>query len=99
MVQLDPEDFRHVVRILENLPRLQTRRDRELILVGAGLGGIIPQIDLEGAPYLVVSDIVHRLQSYGRLPFGYESLGAFLNVVKEFVPQGDDRDFLDYVLQ
>lgn len=99
MVQLDPEDFRHLVRILEKLPRLQTRRDRELILVEAGLGGIIPQIDLEGAPYLVVSDIVNRLQSYGRLPFGYESLGAFLNVVNEFVAQGDDRNFLDYVLQ
>jgi len=82
------------------MPLLGTYRGRLQLLQSAGLEQVIPQINLEGEPFVVVGQIIHVLETYGRVSFEHEALGVFLNTIKEFIGSGDEnREFIDYLLR
>ena len=42
-------------------------------------------IDLSGAPFVAISEMISYLSTYGRLTHDYEALGLLLNTLKGFV--------------
>jgi hypothetical protein len=100
MTKLKLDDRNRLVQILESLPLLQTHRGRYQMLESSGLERVLPQIDLEGQPFIVISEIVDVLSTYGRVSYEHEALGMFLNRVKEFLGASDDkRDFIETLLK
>lgn len=100
MANLKNTDRINLVKILNEIPSLQTYRARRILLETAGLEVIIPQIDLEGPPFIVNTEIVHTLEVYGRVTFEHEALGVFLNAVKGFVGAADDKQqFISQLLE
>ena len=94
------EHRKQLVTILQSMPLLGTYRGRLQLLQSAGLEQIIPQIDLEGEPFVVVSQLIQVLEAYGRVSFEHEALGVFLNTVKEFLGAGDEnREFIEFLLR
>ncbi len=99
-MRLNLEHRRRLMRILESMPLLGTYRGRLQILQSAGLEQVIPQIDLEGEPFVVTSQIVQVLETYGRVSYEHQALGLFLNTVKEFVGAAEgNREFIEYLLR
>jgi len=99
MVKLRFEDRNKLISKLEKLPIMGESESRRQILISAGLEDILPQIDLQGPPFIVVSRIVEILESYGRVTFEHESLGRFINRIKELIGANDETQmFLDYLL-
>ncbi len=100
MIKLNVEHRRQLIKILESLPLLGTYRGRLQILQSAGLEKVIPQIDLEGEPFVVVSQIVQVLEVYGRMSYEHEALGVFLNTVKEFIGGAEEnREFIESLMK
>lgn len=100
MIKLKIEHRRQLIKILESMPLLGTYRGRLQILQSAGLENVIPQIDLEGEPFVVVSQIVQVLEAYGRVSYEHEALGVFLNTVKEFIGGAEEnREFIEYLMK
>ena len=97
MINLDIEDRKQLVTLLRDLPELATERSRLQILELAGLKQLAPMIDLSGASFVAVSEIVSYLSNYGRLTYDHEALGLFLNTLKGFVGV-QQQEFLDGVL-
>lgn len=85
MVNLEVEDRKQLITLLKDLPELATERSRQQILELAGLKQLAPMIDLSGASFVAVSEIVSYLSNYGRLTYDHEALGLFLNTLKSFV--------------
>ncbi|MEH1891841.1 MAG: hypothetical protein V7K92_21090 [Nostoc sp.] len=97
MVNLEVEDRKQLITLLKDIPELTTERSRQQILELADLKQLSPMIDLSGAPFVVVSEIVSYLSNYGRLTYDHEALGLFLNTVKGFVGV-QQQQFLDTLL-
>ncbi|MCC5655563.1 serine protease [Nostoc sp. XA010] len=97
MINLEPEDRKQLITFLKDIPELTTERSRQQILELADLKQLSPMIDLSGAPFVVVSEIVSYLSNYGRLTYDHEALGLFLNTVKGFVGV-QQQQFLDTLL-
>ncbi|WZI66403.1 MAG: hypothetical protein HEQ35_28080 [Gloeotrichia echinulata IR180] len=85
MVDLDAEDRKQLITLLKEIPELATERSRQQILELADLKQLLPMIDLSGASFIAVSEIVSYLSKYGRLTYEHEALGRFLNTVKGHV--------------
>lgn len=97
MVNLEVEDRKQLITVLKDLPVLATERSRQQTLELSGLKQLIPMLDLSGAPFVTVSDIVSYLSNYGRLSYEQEALGLFLNTLKSFVGV-QQQTFLDMLL-
>lgn len=97
MVNLEVEDRKQLITLLKDIPELATERSRHHILDSAGLKQLVPMLDLSGAPFVAVSEIVSYLSNYGRLTYDNEALGLFLNTLKSFVGV-QQRAFLDMLL-
>ena len=97
-VQLDQPDFRRLTRIVEKLPGFDNVRDRRRIVAGALEGVpkkdvILARLDLDGAPMGVSVEVVRWLSQFGRVAYGKEALGVFLNYIQ--LSTGDeDSDFI-----
>jgi V8-like Glu-specific endopeptidase len=63
----------------------------------ADLKQLSPMMDLSGASFVAVSEIVSYLSKYGRLTYDHEALGLFLNTLKGFVGV-QQQQFLDTLL-
>jgi hypothetical protein len=74
MVNLTLEDQKQLITLLKDLPELGTERSRQQILALAGLKQLVSSIDLSGAPFVAVSEIVSYLSNYGRLTYEHEAL-------------------------
>ncbi|WP_424099399.1 CHAT domain-containing protein [Moorena producens] len=85
MINLEFEDRRQLIKLLQDLPELATPQKRRQILEFAGLGQFVSRIDLSGETFTVVNQIISNLSSYGRLSDNQEALGVFLNALKDFV--------------
>jgi V8-like Glu-specific endopeptidase len=85
MINLDLADRKQLVVLLKDLPVLATERSRLQILELSGLKQLTPTIDLSGAPFVAVSEIVSFLSNYGRLNRDNEALGLFLDTLKDSV--------------
>lgn len=100
MVNLDSEDRQKLISILQKSPVLRHRQGIEAVLVNAGLQKLLPMIDLDGIPFVVVTNLIHQLETYGRLTYENEALGCFLNFLKEaggIIGEGE-QDFLSHIL-
>jgi len=97
MVNLDAEDRKQIITLLKDLPELTTERSRLQILELAGLKQLAPMIDLSGASFVAVSEIISYLCNYGRLTHDHEAVGLFLNTLKGFVGI-QQQEFLDRLL-
>src|SRR5260370_4348744 len=99
MSKLALHDRNKLVKILESLPLLQTYRGRRQVLDSAGLEKVASQIDLEGPPFLAVSEMIYVLEAYGRISYDHEALGMFLNTVKEYMGSSEgNREFIERLL-
>jgi len=97
MICWDIEDRKRLITLLKDLPELGTERSRLQILELAGLKQLTPMIDLSGASFVAVSEVVSYLSDYGRLTHNHEALGLFLNTLKGFVGV-QQQEFLDGLL-
>lgn len=70
---------------------LLDRRGRETVMVSAGLEDLLPMIELEGRPIVVVTEMLRFLEGYGPLAYDQTALGRFLNTMKDFVGPQDQR--------
>ena len=99
MVNLEDEDRKQLITLLQDIPEMATERSRrQLFLVSASLEQLLPRIDLSGAPSSAAIEIVYRLSNYGRLTAEHEVLGLFLNTLKDFVGV-EQQQFLDMLLK
>jgi len=99
MVKLNLEDRNKLISILEKSPLLGEYESRRQILLSAGLEIILPQINLQGSPFIVVSSMVESLEKYGRVTFEHEALGRLINRFKELIGADDEiQAFLDSLL-
>jgi V8-like Glu-specific endopeptidase len=97
-VQLDPHDFRRLTRIVEKLPGFGNVRDRRRLVAGALEGApktdvILALLDLDGAPMVVSVEVVRELSRFGRVAYGKEALGVFLNYIQPSTGD-EDSDFI-----
>lgn len=65
MLQLSTEDRGLLLALLEKLPDLDTEDERRNAIIDAGLEPLLPMLDLEGAPHLVLGRIVDRAAHHG----------------------------------
>ncbi|MFC4855371.1 trypsin-like peptidase domain-containing protein [Actinophytocola glycyrrhizae] len=82
MTELAAADRRRLVRLLADVRELGAEESRRDLLDLAGLGALVPNVDVSGSPAEAADRIVHALTEYGRVPAGRHALGLFLNVVK-----------------
>lgn len=97
-VQLDQPDFNRLTRIVHNLPDFANVRDRRRLVTGALEGVpqtdvILARLDLDGAPMGVSVEVVRLLSQFGRVAYGKEALGVFLNYIQPFTGD-EDSDFI-----
>ncbi|MDQ3705539.1 MAG: hypothetical protein M3437_10020 [Chloroflexota bacterium] len=85
MVVLTPYDRQQLTSFLQDLPELQTERQRRQILELAGLKELIPRINVSDPTFAAVNEIVSYLSTFGRMSHEQEALGMLLNVIKSFV--------------
>lgn len=97
MVNLEVEDRKQLITLLKDIPELATERSRQQILELAGLKQLAPMLDISGAPFIAISDIVSYLSNYGRLTYDNDALGLFLNTLKSLVGV-QQQAFLDILL-
>lgn len=97
MVNLEVEDRKQLITLLKDLPELATERSRQQILELSGLKQLTAMLDLSGAPFVTVSEIVSYLSNYGRLSYDHEALGLFLNTLKSFIGV-QQQAFVDMLL-
>jgi V8-like Glu-specific endopeptidase len=97
MVNLEAEDRKQLITLLKDMPELATERSRQQTLELADLKQLSPMIDLSGASFVAVSEIVSYLSNYGRLSYDHEALGLLLNTLKGFVGVQQQK-FLDILL-
>lgn len=97
-VQLDQPDFNQLTRIVQNLPDFASVRDRIRLVAGALEGVpqtdvILARLDLDGAPMVVSVEVVRSLSRFGRVAYGKEALGVFLNYIQPSTGD-EDSDFI-----
>ncbi|MEM8720625.1 MAG: hypothetical protein AAGE84_15200 [Cyanobacteria bacterium P01_G01_bin.39] len=63
MISLNVEDRKQLITLLKDLPELRTERSRLQILELAGLKQLAPMIDLSGASFIGISEIVSYLSN------------------------------------
>lgn len=97
MINLSFEDRKQLITLLKDLPEFATERSRRQMLEDAGLGQLIPMLDLSGSTYVAISEIISYLSKYGRLTYENETLGMFLNTLKG-VTGIQQQQFLDRLL-
>ena len=99
-VQLNQPDFQRLTRIVQNLPDFANVRDRRRLVADALEGVpktdvILGGLDLDGAPMRVSGEVVRLLSRFGRVAYGKEALGVFLNYIQPFTGDKDSDFILD----
>jgi hypothetical protein len=91
VINWDIEERKQLITLLKSLPELATERSRLQILELAGLKQLAPMLDLSGAPFVAVSEIVSYLSNYGRLTSTTKmTFGGTPNPVKSITPSRMD---------
>ncbi|MFI7015884.1 trypsin-like peptidase domain-containing protein [Streptomyces sp. NPDC050164] len=93
MVELTVEERRRIVTLLATVPVLSSESGRAEMLTLAGLGQLVPHIDITGPPLVAASRIVTHLSAYGRFSRDHEALGLFLNLVATLTGK-EQQDFI-----
>src|SRR4051812_35632197 len=70
--------------LLSRHPALGREADRRALLLAGGLdGSLIAQVDLGGAPFAFLAQLIDTLAEYGELTDGGDALTAFLKSCKK----------------
>jgi V8-like Glu-specific endopeptidase len=93
-VQLSQQDFQRLARIVQKLPEFGIERDRRRLVAGALEGvedsdTILARLDLSGTPMLASVEVIRFLTSFGKVAYGKEALGVFLNYIQPFTSDED----------
>jgi len=83
--------------MLQSLPEMKQEHSRQQILELAGLEGLMPLMDLSGAPLIATTQIIVFLANYGKISYEREALGVYLNLVKNLVGL-EQKDYLDKLI-
>lgn len=75
MLELDYIDRSTPVKLLEERGELASERQRSQVLEIAGLGELVPRMDLSDPQYSAVSEIVSYLSDHRRLTYEQETFG------------------------
>jgi V8-like Glu-specific endopeptidase len=95
---LTTQDRQLLVGKLKDLPELATESARRSMLNLAGLEKLVPNMDISPPTITAVIQIVTYLETYGRLSYEHESLGVFLNTIKEQFAGLELQPILDELL-
>jgi hypothetical protein len=98
MVELETQDRKQLIALLQYIPELATEAGRKQVLELAGLKKLLPRIDIAGAPFVANNQIISYLSTYGRFNYDHEALGMFLNAIKDLVGE-EQQILLDQLLQ
>ncbi len=98
-VELQRDDFRRLVTLVQDLPEFANVRDRRRLMVGALEGSprartILGGLDLDGNPRAVAGEVIRNLAHFGQVVYGKEALGVFLNELLDRIGEGDDEEFI-----
>ncbi len=74
-----------IVTFLLDRPTFQDENGRKAVLLGAGLEGLLPDLDLRGSPREFITLLVDRLDKYGILADGQPTLVVLLQAIAEQV--------------
>src|SRR4051812_40889051 len=93
-VRLSHHDFRLLTQIVQNLPDFGTEHDRRRLVAGALEGApksdlIMARLDLSGSPMSAAVEVIRFLAGFGKVAYGKEALGVFLNYIQMFA--GDEN--------
>ncbi|MFD5538979.1 trypsin-like peptidase domain-containing protein [Streptomyces sp. NPDC127079] len=97
MVELTVEERQRLVTVLASIPVLATESGRAEILTLAGLGELVPHMDVTGPPLVAASRIVTHLSTYGRISRDQEALGRLLNLASTLTGR-EQQDFMAALL-
>jgi V8-like Glu-specific endopeptidase len=97
MITLEHQDLQQLVSLLQGQELMQDLSSRREALRFAGLGRLLPLLDLAGAPFVASSKVIGFLSTYGRLTYENEALGLFLNGIKAAVGV-EQQDIIDRLL-
>lgn len=97
-IQLSRPDFQRLSHIVQNLPDFANARDRRRLVAGALEGVpqadvILARLDLDGTPMGTSVEVIRFLSDFGRVAYGKEALGVFLNYIQPFTGD-EDTDFI-----
>jgi V8-like Glu-specific endopeptidase len=99
MIAISAEDRTELLRIIVNLPILQSERGREAIIESANLQQLRSQLDLSGEPVVAIPLMIKTFCSYGRLTYEHEALGRFLNTLKDYVGIKESKILDDFIIK
>jgi hypothetical protein len=99
MARLSSDERTELLSLLQALPELQEAEGRRQLLIAAGLAELLPRVNLQGEPVVVLSALIETLEGYGRVSNQHEALRLFLTAVQPLLaPADDQRRFLDRLL-
>jgi len=98
-IELQREDFKKLITLLQNLPEFASARDRRRLVSGALKGSpradtILASLDLDGNARGVATEVVNNLATFGQVTPGKEALGVFLNELLELIGEGENAEFI-----
>jgi V8-like Glu-specific endopeptidase len=82
MVELEPQDFQQLVGLLEGHDLMQGTGNRVAVIKMAGLGELLPLIQLDGISFAFTTNLIGFLAAHGRMTYENEALGLYLNTMK-----------------
>ena len=97
MINLDASDRQKLIDLLKDLPELATDYSRQQILELAGLGELVPNINLSGQTLTAVTEIVNYLSEYERTSQGEVALVLCLKTLQQ-VTGTQQQEFLEQLL-
>ncbi len=103
-IELQRQDFKSLVSLLQNLPDFANVRDRRRLVEGALQGSpraatILASLDLDGNPRGVATAVVRTLAEFGQVAHGKEALSVFLQELLELIGEGENADFIRGLLE
>jgi len=101
-VQLTQQDFQSLVQIVQRLPEFGNERDRRRLIAGALEGVersdvILARLDLSGSPMTTAIGVIQFLANFGKVAYGKEALGVFLNYIQAFTGV-EDANFISKLI-
>jgi V8-like Glu-specific endopeptidase len=99
-VSLSPADLKKLIEILQSKPFAADPPSLQMLLTLADLAKLIPELNINQPPQIVMFTIIQRLQQYGKDDYGNEALGRFLNFLidSNFIGDTDEKKFIHSII-
>jgi hypothetical protein len=99
MPRLNPDDRLQLLTILQSVPELKSPEGIRQVLILGDLEDVLPGLNLHGLPFVVLGELVSKLENFGRVTYEHEALGLFLSVVKQLLGEANpNRAVLDRLI-